>query len=145
MPVPSIIPVRGTLRKLGLAALVAVSLTFVTRPAQAKGPAPAAHISLQPLGFELPQTQFLLAGGTMMTLDYVDDKHLLLTYTSRKLMKRLPECPPGDQDRNIDAVLIELPSGKPLARTSWRVHDRSRYLWNLGHGRFLLRKRDTLT
>ena len=40
---------------------------------------------------------------------------------------------------------MALPSGKVLARTEWREHDRRRYLWNLGHGRFLLRVRDSLT
>jgi hypothetical protein len=41
-------------------------------------------------------------------------------------------------------LLVELPSGKVLARTEWRVHDRLQYLWSLGHGRFLLRVRDRL-
>jgi hypothetical protein len=41
--------------------------------------------------------------------------------------------------------LLELPTGKILARTSWHLHDHAQYLWNLGHGHFLLRVRDTLT
>ena len=45
----------------------------------------------------------------------------------------------------MDAVLLELPTGKVLARTTWRLHDHAQYLWNLGHGHFLLRIRDTLT
>jgi hypothetical protein len=45
----------------------------------------------------------------------------------------------------VDAVLLELPSGRTLARTSWHLHDHAQYLWNLGHGHFLLRIRDTLT
>jgi len=145
MPVPSIIHANLPLRKLTGSALLAVSLLFVTKLLQAKGPGPAVRIPLDPLGFQLPQTQFLLAGSTMMTVDFVDNKHLLLTYSTKRLLKRLPDCPASDQDRVIDAVLVQLPDGKALARTSWRVHDRGQYLWNLGLGRFLLRNRDTLT
>jgi hypothetical protein len=145
MPVPSIIHAYVPVRKLTGTAVLALSLLFVTKPGAAKGPGSVARIPLEPLGFQLPQTQFLLAGSTMMTLDFVDDQHLLLTYSAKRLLKRLPECPASDQDRVIDAILIELPDGKPIAHASWRVHDRGQYLWNLGHGRFMLRNRDTLT
>ena len=120
MPVPSIIHVSLGLRKL--AALLA--LVFVTSSALAKGPDPAARILLEPLGFQTLQTQFLLAGSSMLTVDFVDEKHLLVTYSTKRLLKRLSECPPSDQDRTIDAVLLELPGGKVLARTAWRLHDR---------------------
>ena len=63
----------------------------------------------------------------MFTVDFVDEKHLLLTYSTKRLLKRLPDCPAGDQDRVIDAVLLEVPSGKVLGRTSWRTHDRGQY------------------
>ncbi|MBS1821054.1 MAG: hypothetical protein JST61_03630 [Acidobacteria bacterium] len=145
MPVPSIIHAYAPVRKLTGATVLALSLFFVTKPADAKGPGSVQRIPLEPLGFQLPQTQFLLAGNTMMTLDYVDDQHLLLTYSAKRLLKRLPDCPPSDQDRVIDAVLVQLPDGKAVAHTSWRVHDRGQYLWNLGKGRFMLRNRDTLT
>src|SRR6266436_197242 len=89
--------------------------------------------------------QFLLNGSSMLTLHYVDDKHLLLTFVVHRLIPRLPNEPEDDQDRIVDAVLLELPTGRPLARTSWHLHDHAQYLWNLGHGHFLLRIRDTLT
>jgi hypothetical protein len=144
MSVPCIIHGRLSVRKLlGLAAL-AVAAVFVTKDASAKDSGPPIRIPLEPLGFQLPQTQFLLAGSTMMTVDYVDDKHLLLTYSAKRLLKRLPDCPPSDQDRVVEAVLVSLPDGKELARTSWRLHDKGQYLWRLGHGRFLLRNRDSL-
>ncbi|MBS1800940.1 MAG: hypothetical protein JSS95_14080 [Acidobacteria bacterium] len=145
MPVPSIIHAYAPVRKLTGATALGLSLLFVTNSAVAKGPGSTTSIPLEPLGFQLPQTQFLLAGSTMMTLDFVDDQHLLLTYSAKRLLKRLPDCPPSDQDRVIDAVLIALPEGKAVAHTSWRVHDRGQYLWNLGRGRFMLRNRDTLT
>jgi hypothetical protein len=106
---------------------------------------PSITIPLDPLGF-LPQSNsFLLSGASMLTVHYVDQKHLLLTYSSKRLLKRLADCPPYDEDRTIDAVLVSLPDGKPLAHAFFRVHDRGQYLWNLGNGRFMLRSRNTLT
>lgn len=145
MLVPSIIHAHLLLRNpVGLVVL-AVSLIFVTKDVPAKNSGASVRIPLEPLGFQLPQAQFLLAGSTMMTVDFIDDKHLLLTYSAKRLLKRMPECPPSDQDHVIEAIVAELPGGRPVARTSWRVHDRGQYLWNLGHGRFLLRNRDSLT
>ncbi len=109
-----------------------------------RGPQPAITIPLQPLGYDTLPTQFMLAGSSMLTVHFVDEQHLLLTYNTKRLLKRLADCPPEDEDRTIDALLLELPSGKVLARTEWRVHDRGQYLWNLGHGRFILRTRNTL-
>jgi hypothetical protein len=97
------------------------------------------------MGFQSLQQEFLAAGSSMLTVDFVDKDHLLVTFCLRRLMKRLVDAPPQDDDRTIGAYLVELPSGKVLARTEWRVHDRAQYLWNLGHGRFLLRVRDDLS
>jgi hypothetical protein len=111
----------------------------------ARGPQPAISIPLGPLGYQAASTEFMLAGSSMLTVHFVDEQHVLLTYNVKRLLKRLPDCPPEDQDRTIAAVLLELPSGKELARTEWRLHDRGQYLWNLGKGRFMLRVRNTLT
>jgi hypothetical protein len=125
--------------------LLVVALSLNVRLAAARGPEPPLRIPLDTLGFQPLSSQFLLAGSSMLTLHYVDEQHLLLTFSARHLLKRLPDEPEDDMDRNIDAVLIELPTGKVLARTTWRVHDHGQYLWSLGHGQFLLRVRDTLT
>jgi hypothetical protein len=136
------IPSAGPLRRLSGISLL---LLAVAIPMLASGPAPALHIPLDPLGFQPLSTQFLLNGSSMLTLHYVDEHHLLLTFTVRRLLHRLPNEPADDQDRNVDVLLLELPTGRILARTSWRLHDHGQYLWNLGHGHFLLRVRDTLT
>jgi hypothetical protein len=81
----------------------------------------------------------------MLTVNYVDNAHLLFTFGVHRLMERIPNDPPDDQDRVVEALLVELPSGRVLARTDWRLHDNGQYLWSLGHGRFLLRTHDTLT
>lgn len=147
MPVPlhSIPPpgFRDSLRRSFLGILLLLAFTVV--PSLASGPPPSLRIPLEPLGFQTLSSQFLLNGSSMLSLHYVDDRHLLFTFTVRRLLHRLPNDPEDDQDRNIDALLLELPTGRIVARTSWRVHDHGQYLWSLGHGRFLLRIRDTLT
>ncbi len=75
----------------------------------------------------------------MLTLHYLDSSHLLLTFSLRKLVPRLQGDPETDDDRLVAAEVVDLPSGKVEARTEWHMHDHSRYLWSLGHGRFIVR------
>jgi len=139
MPVPT--------RSYAIARLFALALLILpaAMPLQARGPDPAFRIPLDSLGFQPQTKQFLLAGGSMLTLHYVDNRHLLLTFAVHKLMERIANDPPGDEDRMVEAVLLETPSGRVLARTDWRFHDNGQYLWSLGYGRFMLRIRDSLT
>jgi hypothetical protein len=104
-----------------------------------------ATVRLEPIGFQALQQEFLTAGSSMLTVDFADKDHLLVTFTLHRLMKREVDPPPDDDDRMIGAYLVELPTGKVLARTEWRAHDRAQYLWTLGQGRFLLRIRDELS
>jgi hypothetical protein len=113
--------------------------------AWARVPDPPIRIPLQPLGYQSIVQDFLLQGNSMLTVDFVDSDHLLVTFGVRRLMTREVDPPPDDDDRMVEAVLLELPSGKLLARTEWRFHDRLQYLWRLGHGRFLLRERGRLS
>ena len=141
MTVPMTTPARLRLGWL-------LSILLIAAPGSwgaGRGPQPAMSIPLEPLGYEPLSTEFMLAGSSMLTVHFVDEQHLLLTYSVKRLLKRMSECPPEDQDRSIDALLLELPSGKVMARTEWRVHDRGQYLWSLGKGRFMLRVRNTLT
>jgi hypothetical protein len=142
MTVPSylISPFRHRLPLMGVLLFSLVPALFAAR-----GPEPPQRLPLEQFGFQPLSEQFLLAGSSMLTLHYVDNQHLLLTFSGRHLLKRLPDEPEDDMDRSIDAVLLELPTGHVLARTTWRTHDHGQYLWNLGHGHFLLRIRDTLT
>ena len=102
------------------------------------------RIDLAPLGYQEFSPQVLASGAALVSAHYIDNEHVLLTFNKRRLMPRIPDDPPDDNDRNVDALLLELPSGRVLARTSWRMHDIGRYLWSLGHGEFLLRLRDRL-
>src|ERR1700761_6759602 len=137
-------------RLAGLLAAFFLSFLFpapysLVPAAFARVPEPTLRIPLENLGFQPLSPQFLLNGSSMLTLHYIDDKHLLFTFVTHRLIPRLPDEPSDDQDRVVDALLLELPTGKILARTSWHLHDHAQYLWSLGHGHFLLRVRDTLT
>jgi hypothetical protein len=145
MPVPnSPIPTMHRLLRSTLAYILPACL-LAAAPVFAAKPEPPLRIPLENFGFQPLPSQFLLNGSSMLTLHYVDDKHLLLTFVVHRLIPRLPDEPEDDQDRVVDAVLLELPTGSILARTTWHLHDHAQYLWNLGHGHFLLRIRDTLT
>src|SRR5271170_4595516 len=141
MPVPNSIPTLHRHLRSGLAGLV----LLLAIPVFARGPEPPLRLPLENFGFQTLSPQFLLNGSSMLTLHYVDDKHLLITFVVHRLIPRLPDEPADDQDRVVDAVLLELPTARVLARTSWHLHDHAQYLWSLGHGHFLLRVRDTLT
>jgi len=113
--------------------------------ARARDPEQMARVPLGPMGYQTMLPEFMLGGSSMLTVHFVDAGHLLITFGLRQLMKREADDQPDDEDRMVGANLVELPSGKVLAQTQWRLHDRGQYLWSLGHGRFLLRVRDRLT
>ena len=119
-------------------------LLLASERAWAKGAEKPVTLSLPELGQQGFGGRPQVAGSTQATVHFVGDHHLLVTFPVRRLMKRLAECEPDDEDRTIDAVLVDVASGKVAARTSWRMHDNGQYLWDLGQGRFLLRLRDRL-
>ena len=126
-------------------AMLAACMMLAAAAALARAAEPVARIPLGPLGYQTMVPEFRLAGSSMLRVDFVDADHLLITFGMRQLMARLPGDPVDDDDRTVGAVVVELPTGKVLAKTQWRLHDRGQYLWGLGHGRFLLRVRDRLT
>ncbi len=108
------------------------------------GPKPWVRIPVDPLGYVAPSSFYLTSRLSSISLDFIDTDHLLFTFRLPGLMKRLPDEPQDDEDQMIRAVVLELPSGNVTAKTEWRMHDRSRYLWRLGEGRFLVRQRSSL-
>ena len=78
------------------------------------------------------------------SLDFIDDQHMLFTFRATGLLKRLPECQRDDEDQLIRALVVHLPDGKIERSAEWRMHDRGRYLWALGNGKFMVRQRDSL-
>ena len=140
IPVPAL--ARRTLRLTRWFSVLMTSSALALGP-RASGP--AISLPIGPLGYQAVPSRLLAAGGSMFTLHFVNSTHLLFTFNNRNLLKRMPDATPEDDDRNVTALLLELPSGKVLARTEWRTRDREQYLWPLSHGRFLLRVRTHLT
>ena len=103
---------------------------------------PAMRIPVAPLGFQPPGTSVSTDRTSVLSLSFLDQDHLLFTFRVAGLMKRLPDCPRDDEDQLIRAVVLELPSGKAVAQTEWRMHDYGRYLWPLTDGRVIVRQRD---
>ena len=101
-------------------------------------------VSMADLGYQPVAERTLLNGDTMFTLNFVDDTHVLVTFSTKGLLARVPDADADDQPRNVDAVLLEVPTGKVLARTTWHLRDHGQYLIPVAHGRFLLRVREKL-
>jgi hypothetical protein len=106
---------------------------------------PASSISVEPLGFSAPANNYLGQRVSFVSLDFIDENRLLFTFRVPGLIHRVPQASgAADEERQIRALVLRLPSGTIEAEGLWTVHDRARYLWMLGGGSFLLRDRDNL-
>ncbi len=127
-------------------AIQIVAVTFLCLCLQPAGAAdrkpspPEMKFTFEALNVPNLSQNFLGAGASMMTLDFVDGSHLLISYSLRGLVPRLVGDSPDDDDRVVGAELVELPSGQILGKARWHMHDHGRYLWTLADGRFLLRE-----
>ena len=110
-----------------------------------KKPGPWVQIPLDSVGFPGVSSTFLGSGSSVLTVHFLDSSHLLVTYGLRKLVPRVERDPEDHEDRLVAGMVVELPSGKVMARTEWHMHDHGRYLWSLGNGRFLLRIGESLS
>lgn len=129
---------------LTLLAAIVCSISYASSGPKQNGPDPDARIPVAPLGYMAPSPFYLTSRLSSISLDFIDNDHLLFTFRLPGLMKRLPGEPSDDEDQMIRALVLELPSGKVDSSTDWRMHDRSRYLWRLGNGLFLVRQRSRL-
>ena len=120
------------------------STLLAAKHEKTEGPAPAERIATEPLDYHPLSSFYLLSRTSSSSLDFIDSDHLLFTFRVTGLMKRLPECLPDDSDQLIRALVVHLPDGKIERTAEWRMHDRERYLWALGNGRFLVRQRNSL-
>ena len=108
--------------------------------------APAFTIPVEPLGFTAPAPFYLGTRNTLVSLDFLDEDHLLFTFRVPGLIHRDHREPIGsdDEERRVRAVVLALPGGNIQADTVWTLHDRRRYLWMLDGGQYLLRDRNEL-
>jgi hypothetical protein len=107
------------------------------------GQNPEERILVGPLGYRPPGPLYMLSGKAFTSLDFIDNQHLLFTFHQSRLMRREENPGRNDNDQIIQAVTLSLPSGSVDASAEWRMHDRSRYLWALGGGKFLVRQRNS--
>lgn len=105
---------------------------------------PAFTIPAEPLGFSAPGPIYLGQRDSFASLDFLDENRLLFTFRVPGLIRREAGDSASSDERQIRAVVLALPAGTVQAEALWPVHGRSRYLWMLRDGRFLLRDRDSL-
>jgi len=123
--------------------LAAAPLIGWSRSKDPAGPAPEERIQVEPLGYRPPGPLYMLSGKAFSSLDFIDAQHLLFTFHQPRLMRREGRPGRSDTDQIIKAVTLALPDGKVLESAEWRMRDRSRYLWPLGEGNFLIRQGNT--
>jgi hypothetical protein len=130
---------------LPLAALAAPKTSPAKKPAPPPQLHPAASIPVQPLGFEPPSMFYLALRESSLSLNFIDSTHLLFTFRVNALIQRnAANDQPGDQDQVIRADVLDISTGKVLKQAQWTMHDHERYLWPLGHGKFLVRMGNSL-
>jgi hypothetical protein len=100
---------------------------------------PAFTIAVGPLGFSVPGENYLLRRESLVSLDFLDEERILFTFRVSGLLERDAGDNSDDKKQQIQALVLSLPSGKIESRAAWTVPDRSRYLWMLNDGHFLLR------
>jgi hypothetical protein len=105
---------------------------------------PAFRVPVGPLGFSPPGSFYLLRQQALVSLDFFDENRLLFTFHKKALEVREFPNNESTKERQIRAVVIELPGGTIKAEAQWTVPDQKRYLWMLKGGHFLLRDADGL-
>jgi hypothetical protein len=137
---------------LGISTLTQAQL-FGHRKKDAKGappvekPQPSASqpaafsLPVEPLGFFAPGAIYQGQRESLVSLDFLDENHLLFTFHAPGLIHREAGA---DHERQIRAVVLALPTGAVTAEALWTLHDRGRYLWMLNDGHFLLRDQNEL-
>jgi hypothetical protein len=100
---------------------------------------PAFSIPVEPLGFVAPGAIYLGQRATTVSLDFLDENHILFTFRVPGLLRREAGASPDSDEHQIRAVVVALPAGTVSAEALWTLHDRVRYLWMLKDGHFLLR------
>ena len=104
---------------------------------------PAFTIPVDSLGFAPPGPIYLGERNRLVSLDFIGEDHLLFSFHEPALLHR--DTSGGYRfERQIRAVVLALPSGAVTSEALWTLHDRSRYLWMLRDGHFLLRDKNNL-
>lgn len=103
-----------------------------------------AHLDLSLAGYKELSAMARRSDMVNFTIHFIDRDHILLTYNPKKMIRRLPECPPTHADHFIHATVLDTRTGAVLHQVDWYLHDGGRYLWPLGSGKFVLRRLNSL-
>ncbi len=98
---------------------------------------PAMTVPVEPLGFYAPGPYYQGQRQSLVSLDFLDENRLLFTFRAPGLIHRTGD--ESEEERQIRAVVIDLPTGVVEHEAVWTLHDHARYLWMLKDGHFLLR------
>lgn len=98
--------------------------------------APSLRIPAEPLGYAPPGSNAVGERAVLLSLEFLDENHLLFSFRVPGLLKRSEGELAG---RQIRAVLLELTEGHVVAEGLWRADGRLRSIWPTGNGEFLLR------
>jgi hypothetical protein len=105
---------------------------------------PSFTIPAEPLGFSPPASFYLGMRNALVSLDFLDEDRILFTFRVPGLISRTERNEETENQRKVRAVVLRLPQGNVESETVWTLHDKKRYLYNLGNDQFLLRDGDTV-
>ncbi len=98
--------------------LALMTLTAVSATAYGSSqPAPEKRILLEDVGYRVPASRMLQQSASLLTLNFIDNEHVLLTHSERKLIHREPDELPEDSPRLVRAAVIDVPEGKVIGET----------------------------
>jgi VWFA-related protein len=117
-----------------------ISIAAAQSDRQTKDPDPQIRIDLSPAGYQDLSAMARRSPAANLSLNFLDNDHVLFTFNPKRLFARLPDCPPTHEDRLVDAAVFEVSTGRVVRQTEWYLHDSRRYLWSFGEGRVLLRR-----
>jgi hypothetical protein len=100
---------------------------------------PALTVPVDTLGFSAPAAFYLGEHSSWVSLDFLDESRLLFTFRVPGLILRDTGSEASGHERQIRALVLQLPAGTVESEALWTVHDRARYLWMMKDGHFLLR------
>jgi hypothetical protein len=117
-----------------------ISMAVAQSEPQIKNLDPPARIDLSPAGYQDLPAMARRSTAANLSLNFLDDDHVLFTFNPKRMFERLPDCPSTHEDRLVHAAVFEISTHRLVREAEWYLHDSRRYLWSFGEGRVLLRR-----
>jgi VWFA-related protein len=107
---------------------------------QTQEPDPSIRIDISSVGFQDLSAMARRSIAANLSLNFLDNDHVLFTFNPKRMFERLPGCPATHEDRLVHAAVFEISTRRVVREAEWYLHDSRRYLWSFGEGRVLLRR-----